>query len=157
MRQKMHTEAEIAVELGITQSAVSQMLKRISSKVLDRLTSQAEEIKAAQTAQLEQIASESMRGWERSQTAAESERTVTEEVMLEGTQPDGAKVQIPSIKQTITKTTEYQAGDPRFLDQARGALADIRDIWGLEAPKKKDITSGGAALKAYGLVDPDDL
>lgn len=44
------------------------------------------------------------------------------------------------VEETTTKEARGQAGDPRFLDQARGAMADIRTIWGLDAPKKNELT-----------------
>jgi hypothetical protein len=34
---------------------------------------------------------------------------------------------------------ENQHGDPRYLDQARNALADQRKLWGLDAPQKVDL------------------
>lgn len=155
MRQKMMTEAQIAQELGITQPAVSVMLKRIASRMATELSGKVQELKATQTGQLEYIAAEALAGWERSKLNAEMLRTVTEEVALksevETLDDDGQpvrrkKVILPVAKTTTTKTVEGQAGDPRFLDQARGALGDIRDIWGLESPKKTDITSDGQPI-----------
>jgi hypothetical protein len=34
---------------------------------------------------------------------------------------------------------ENQHGDPRYLDEARKALADQRKLWGLDAPQKVDL------------------
>ena len=34
---------------------------------------------------------------------------------------------------------ENQHGDPRYLDEARKALADLRKLWGLDAPQKVDV------------------
>ena len=36
-------------------------------------------------------------------------------------------------------TVETQHGDPRYLDVARKALADLRRLWGLDAPTKLDV------------------
>ncbi len=47
------------------------------------------------------------------------------------------------------KTTKGQAGEASFLREMRGALADIRKIWGMDAPVKTDNTHefGGGLLK----------
>jgi hypothetical protein len=37
--------------------------------------------------------------------------------------------------------SENQHGDPRYLDEARKALADHRKLWGLDAPQKLDVTA----------------
>ncbi len=37
-------------------------------------------------------------------------------------------------------TLRDQDGDPRYLEQARQALADIRKLWGLDAAKKLEVT-----------------
>ena len=34
---------------------------------------------------------------------------------------------------------ENQHGDPRYLEQARKALADHRKLWGLDAPQQVDL------------------
>ena len=34
---------------------------------------------------------------------------------------------------------EDQHGDPRYLGEGRKALADLRKLWGLDAPQKVDI------------------
>ena len=36
-------------------------------------------------------------------------------------------------------TVENRHGDPRYLEVARKALADVRKVWGLDAPREIDI------------------
>lgn len=49
---------------------------------------------------------------------------------LDLTAPD-----LPVVEQTMD--VKGQAGDPRFLSEARNAMADVRKIWGLDAPQLK--------------------
>jgi hypothetical protein len=41
---------------------------------------------------------------------------------------------------------EGQSGNPSLVAQLRGAMADVRTIWGLDAPQKVDATTGGQPL-----------
>lgn len=62
-----------------------------------------------------------------------------------------------AVERTKTEERRYQCGDPRFLDQAQKALASIRDIWGLDAPKKQE-HSGGISVTAvtgYDILPPN--
>lgn len=163
MRQAFATEAQIAEELGVTQQAVSLILKRQAAKLATAFADQAANIRATQTAQLEHLAAEAAAAWERSKLNAESERTVTEEIQFKTDEEqfgDGGelvrrkKIFVPAVKVVVTKTSEGQAGDPRFISEARGALSDIRKIWGLEAATKTEITGiNGGALKIQHDID----
>lgn len=64
-----------------------------------------------------------------------------------GMHSDGSPLTI--VEETSTLERRYQVGDPRFLEQARGALSDIRTIWGAEAPKKAEVSGpNGTPLMA---------
>jgi hypothetical protein len=43
------------------------------------------------------------------------------------------------IERTVTTVSEGQCGDPRYLAEIRSCLAEIRKIWGLDAPKKAEV------------------
>lgn len=137
---QFQTEQQIADALGIDTSTVCRMLQRLEKRLAKTFEGQAAEIKAEQTAQLQHIAQEAIRAWERSQQDAEIERTVSG--------PQGA---------TTTTERRGQVGDSRFLDQVRGALEDIRDIWGLDAPKRTDVTSDGQPIKALIGIELDKI
>lgn len=65
-----------------------------------------------------------------------------------GMNPDGSPLTI--VEETTTTERRYQVGDPRFLEQARGALSDIRGIWGADAPKKAEVSGpNGSPLVAF--------
>lgn len=47
------------------------------------------------------------------------------------------------MERTVTLTSKGQTGDPRYLELIRKLLADIRAIWGLDAPQKQQIMGDG--------------
>lgn len=57
------------------------------------------------------------------------------------------------VEQTTTSERKGQAGDPRMLAEARGALADIRNIWGLDAPKKGELSGPNGAPIPVSVED----
>ena len=134
------TEPEIAGRLGVSQSTVSRMLRRVEKRLAREFAEQAERVKARQAALLDHVVSEALAGWERSTDDAVTERSVS----------DGEKT-------TTTTERRGQAGAPSFLAECRAALADIRAIYGLDAPKKQDLTTGGQPIKALIGVDPEDM
>ncbi len=148
LRQKGWTQQRIANELGITQQAVQAILKRLDMRFLAKADELIAEQKAAQTSQLQYIADEAMQAWERSKLDAVTQVTVSGRAHVT---KDGDMVDMPD---EIKITRQGQSGDPRLLDQARGALADIRKVWGIDAPEKKDITSNGKTLRI--VIDDSD-
>lgn len=143
LRQQLWTEPRIADHLGVTKQAVSAMLKRVSVRVLAELKENVELVKADQTAQLQWIASEATTAWHHSKQDAQTVKTVV------GPQGEDDGLGTATIKEETT--VKGQAGDPALLSQARGALADIRSIWGLDAPEKVEVQS---EVKLYAF-DPD--
>lgn len=124
------TASGIARALDLTQSGVSGIIRRVEKRYEELVVASVGEMKARQARILERIADEAMDAWGRSQKSAQ--KVVKEE----GTVPTkgGEEGTID-----ITKTSvERRDGDPRFLAEARAALADLRDIYGLNAPKKPE-------------------
>lgn len=147
LRKQGWTQERIAGRLGLSQQAVCTMLARIEKKLAAEFRDQAEEIKARQTALLETLADEVLTQWRRSCEEAFTEVTVKGKTTggkgKSGAENDQSKAQ-------ITTTREAQSGNPALIAQARGTLADIRDIWGLDAPKKNEHT--GAAGEPLSTV-----
>ena len=64
---------------------------------------------------------------------------------------------IPAVKVKTTQERKGQSGDSALLEKAMKALADIREIWGLDAPKKAEVTGAdGEPFKVYVSVSPVD-
>jgi predicted transcriptional regulator len=128
LRAKGWTQAQIAKELGIGQPAVNAALVRALAK--RRLLTDEELIsrKHEQTMILEQQLEEASVAWERSKQNAETRRVV------ESTSDSD---------RTVTTTSTGQCGDPRYLQLICKILADIRAIWGLDAPQKAELATRG--------------
>lgn len=117
LRTRGWTQDRIARELKLTQAGVSLILKRVVKRVLKDLGDDIVARKVEQEARLEHVVDEMMQAWERSKPV---------EVGAEG-----ETVIVPANAQN-----RNPEGDPRFIEQYRNALADIRKIWGVDAPTK---------------------
>lgn len=120
---------QIAAELArlglgeVTQQAVSKMLIRIEQRILKEMSEQVKLMKVRQTATLQQMLRDALAAWEESKKPQKSLTT------KHG--PSGENGEPGKVLESQT-TLRDQDGDPRYLEQARQALADIRKIWGLE-------------------------
>jgi predicted transcriptional regulator len=122
------SQHQIAADLGISQAAVSKILKRVELRLLREMADTVERQRVRQTLRLEHLFTESMRAWEQSKV----DNTRRRQRKSEG-RAGGAGSTIAEI------VVENQHGDARYLDEARKALADHRKIWGLDAPQKVDV------------------
>ena len=137
------SQHQIAGDLGISQAAVSKMLKRIELRVLRELADTVERQKARQTLRLEHLFAEAMRSWQDSKTDSTRRRQ---------RKTDGGTCGAGSTVAELV--VENQHGDPRYLEEARKALADHRKIWGLDAPQKVDVR---ATRNPYAEMSEDEL
>lgn len=129
LRAQFKTQAEIATIIGVDQTAVSKMLRRVNQQAQAQLAQEAASAKMMQVSQLEYIALEAMRAWERSKQASKATRIRTRTMGTSKTR----KLTDSAVE------TEMREGDTRYLQAAMKALSDIRDILGLNAPVKFDI------------------
>jgi hypothetical protein len=77
---------------------------------------------------LEHIFAEAMGAWDQSK----ADTTRRRQRKSEGG-PGGVGATVAEI------VVENQHGDPRYLEEARKALADHRKLWGLDAPQRVDV------------------
>lgn len=160
LRQQFWTEERIARDLGVTQQAVSKMLKRVRVRLAKEFKDRAEEIKAEQTTQLSHIADEAMQAWHKSRENAEMTRTITREVGEKKSSTrspfDREDDPVGGEPVTVTETTfesKGQSGNASHLREAREALGDIRKIWGLDAPAKVAATTpDGEEAAPFAIV-----
>lgn len=113
------TTRDIAAEIGISQPGVVKAMRRIEARVLDEMSDTVQTTKARQLIRLERIYREAFEQWARSKT----DRTTRIRKQVDTS--DGPR------NAAEVKTTDG-LGDPRFLAEARGALADQRKILGLD-------------------------
>jgi DNA-binding CsgD family transcriptional regulator len=121
------SQPQIAADLGISQAAVSKLLKRIEGRLLRELAETVQRQKARQTLRLDYLYAEATRAW----NASKADATRRRQRQTHGGAGAGATV--------AELVVENQHGDPRYLDEARKALADQRKLWGLDAPQKVDL------------------
>lgn len=122
------SQHQIAADLGISQAAVSKTLKRVELRVLGELTAMVERQKARHTLRLEHLYAEAVRAWEQSKGDTTRRRQRKSDGGSRGTGATVAEIVV-----------ENQHGDPRYLEEARRALADHRKLWGLDAPQTLDV------------------
>jgi transcriptional regulator with XRE-family HTH domain len=134
LRMEGKTQAEIAARLGVTQSAVSRSLKRISSRLNQEFILHAETVLALHTERLNRIHDRAMSEWERSR---EDLVTLTEE-------DNGG------LLKTVT-SRRNRTGDPALLAQAMAAMRDVRRLWGLESMERRP-----AVAPPVNLSDDDE-
>jgi len=119
-RQAGYSQWLMANELGISQPAVSKILRRVERRVLKRMESEARTVKAKQHVQLEFILDQALQGWRKS----------TEERIRTVVGPDRHN------STSTTRERRNSAGDPRFLKVALLALQSERRLYGLDNTAK---------------------
>jgi predicted transcriptional regulator len=113
------TTREVAARLNISQSAASRALRRAEALALARLNDLAQTEKMRQIERLTLLYRESMAAWRQSKQDRVTKRSRQTDAR------DGG-VRVAEVK------TEESAGDARFLECARSALADMRKLVGLD-------------------------
>ncbi len=145
MRCAGASQDAIATTLGITQQAVSLILRRVSSRLLKALEKDVEERKALHTARLEHIFSEAIGAWDeskkpRKKSSSKKTRvglTPQQLVSLDDGKPfTGTAVDVREETRNEATTTD---GNVAMLLAALQALADQAKLWGLNAAKKIDL------------------
>jgi len=134
------TQHQIAANLGISQPAVSKIERRIEERLLADAAYQAERQRARQTLQLRYIYGEALDAWHASKADAVRRR----QRKAEGVGAAGG-----SVAEVVA---ENQHGDPRYLEVARKALGDLRDVWGVNAPERIEAVTPFATMTDSALA-----
>ncbi len=128
---QLWTHERIAAALGVSRSAVTRMLQRIERRYLETIRNKLESLKGEKLRQLESIADEAMQAWRASKQPKKEARKTNRKQGKKGDE-----------EETRVQTRE-QSGDWHYLEQARGAVGDIRKLMGLDAPTKTALTDPG--------------
>lgn len=108
----------------LSKTACWNSVKRVTEELSEQFYSKIENIRVQQTVALQAIIGELRQAW--------NESKKPNVIRKSGTGTKGTK---------IDETTVKESGpDPRYLDAAIRAYADIRAIWGVDAPKKTALT-----------------
>lgn len=157
LRLRGYKLAEIADRVAadglgaMTPQAVHAALARTERRVLAGLTDRATNEKVRQLAALNVLYDEAMQAWERSKEPARSARSkVTQGPAAPADPPagDAAEGAVARQRPADDRRTEMaqevreRDGNPAFLAEARAALADLRRLLGLDAPRQ--VRMGGS-------------
>lgn len=146
LRCRGWTQPRIARELGLDDSAVCRILKRVSARVLAELKDSVERVKAEQTETLQHVIDEALQAWERSKG---TRKTVTRQTVSGGENDED--------RQRTTQHASERTGDVAYLSEARAAMADLRKVWGVDAASRHEVSgpAGGAVpIVAIEVVRP---
>lgn len=121
------TQHQIAESLDISQPAVSKIVRRMEERLLADVALKIERQRARHTLRLEHLYAEAMRAWRDSQ----QDTTRRRQRKSDGGGPGGGTF--------AELVSENRHGDPRYLDEARKALTDLRKVWGVDAPERMAI------------------
>jgi predicted transcriptional regulator len=137
------TQAEIARDLHVSQAAVSKILARADARALPALVEAVERQKVRQTQRLEHLFAELLRAWDQSKSDATRRRQRQ------------SQAEAGAGAHTVAEVTiESQHGDPRYVETMRKVLADLRKLWGLDAPARLDVR---ATRTSWDHVSDADL
>lgn len=153
---------QIAERVGVSHTTVQRLLRTVENRLAKEFVGHAERVKARQAAQLEHVAADALAQWYRScgeQVTVTVQAGRVHVLKLREGDSDGftEKEKIVELPDLTTTSTKTQTGDPQLLAQAISALAAVRAIWGLDAPKRTDLTSGEMPIKAYIGFDPEEV
>ncbi len=150
LRQQGWSSGRIASELGVARSTVWKMLARVDRRALAQFEDQVMRQKVEQTEQLQQIVDEALQAWERSKQDVEMGTTTTGRAHVSR---GGNVVDLPDLAVTQRRP---QNGNPAFLAQALRALSGMREIWGLNAPRQRELDGKDRSSPASLFADLSD-
>lgn len=126
----------IARDLGISEIYVKKIIHQASSLLLQEMRDQVEHEKIIQTEQLRALYAEAYEEWQRSKLPHVKQNDYSLTDAVDHAKTDGkALARTKNVKGTDT-VKETTHGDAALMECLRGILADIRKIWGLDAPAK---------------------
>jgi len=140
LRAKGRSLRSIAKELGLSHERVRQILQEIDKRELAALSEHYAGLKIAQNSRLETIVEQSFTSWFKS---LEPQRRVRQTTNAEG-------------EEVVVNDLVEQTGNVAYLDRARAALADQRELWGLNVAAAEQEEDFNIASIARGIVDRSD-
>lgn len=155
------TQQQIGTEVGVSQAAVSQILKRAAEKHRIQLATAVVTVQTEQLRMLSAIASEAWQAWRRSVARKKTsvQRRTYEDQTPMPAKPSKAMVRYIGKRyvETIAKTNAEEDGNPHYLAIAIRALEDIRKITGADAPQKLTVTDARELLSKLTGVPQEAL
>ena len=116
------TQVRIAAELDVDQSTVSRAINRVSARRLADLPAQVDQRRMEDHDGLCFMLDEALQSWEKSKVRRRKRKPTDPPAKPDDKDPDWI--------------TEECEGNPKYLESARSIRADLRKLWGLDAPQK---------------------
>lgn len=134
---KSLTQAQIANQLQLSQGQVSRILNRVREKMRQSTAEEVELEKYVQLDTLRLIVAQNLEAWEKSKKPKKRVGR-TEKFLKPGKQPGAPEPDLEAQDKEVatSQAVEEVAGDPRYLDMAMKAMAEIRMLLGMNAPTK---------------------
>jgi PBSX family phage terminase large subunit len=114
-------QADIAAELGLTQSTVSRGIKELQQRWKERSERDFDQALAEELAKIDDLEREYWMAWVRSQESAET-------TVVQKERPVVNDQKLPIVKEKAKKTVRGQTGDPRFLAGVERCIAQRREL-----------------------------
>lgn len=127
------SQVEIAKHLGISQPAVSKLLRKANDILYREIRETLNAYKVSQTQSYLWMYREATAAWERSKTPRQRIIRSTKKKLI--VDADGKKTEIDEPTEQRTEVLQSH-GDVNYLAMADRALGAMRRIWGLDAPVK---------------------
>lgn len=125
---------EVAKAYGLSWSTVRTINNKVTDHIRREYLGDIVRMKVEHSEKLSDLYRESRKAWEDSQKPTMKTQTKPGKV------PDGATLEeCLDLPEEVTVTETTTSGDPRFLAESRTALADIRKIWGADAPLRVEL------------------
>lgn len=130
-------QCDIADEVGLSQSTVSNDLKILQKQWLSSTLININEAKAKELARIDKLEQEYYQAWHRS---CEDAETITEKGKGSKAKAKDDEDNSPTRPTEFEKTVQRkgQAGDPRFLQGVQWCISQRCKILGVNAPKKSE-------------------
>ncbi len=139
--------SDIARDAGVGRSACHEAVHRVKEWMKLYTFENILDFRHRQTETLQVVIREALEAWKKSKEIGVTEEF--ESVTVDGDDPDG----FPRDAIKTKRKEVHQCGGAGYLAEARAAMADIRDIWGVDMPKKLAIE-----MSEYDdLIDPTGL
>lgn len=144
LSQQGWSEKRIAEELGVDRTTVSRYLTSLSRRALAQLEDEVAKAKAIQLRQLQHVIDEAFQAWRDSR---KPEQTVSKKV-VPATEDGGENHTI------ITTKVRGQSGNPRHLRNAMTAMAEIRELLGIEPPEDGQLLTMDDVQRLFDQLPP---
>lgn len=133
---------QLADEFSLSNTMCWKVCQKIEQALSNEFHRTIEGFRTRQTMQLESLIGECCEAWHKSKVPLRIKKTGT---TLKG-------------KPVDEKTVKYTGGDPRYIDTAARLMADIRSMWGVDAPKAStlEITGQGVPLVEITVANREE-